>query len=68
MSLSTTEIMVGSLKATLPILDGQANCQGWSNTWVVVLLLADYWPVISGDDDEKKYPPTGEAEKRKYTR
>jgi hypothetical protein len=68
MSPSTTEITVGSLKATLLILDGQANYRRWSNTWFVVLRGADYWPVISGDDDEKEYPPTDETEKRKYTR
>jgi hypothetical protein len=68
MSPSTTEITIGSLKATLPILDGQANYRWWSNTWFVALRDADYWPVISGEDDEKEYPPTDEAEKRKYTR
>jgi hypothetical protein len=68
MSPSTTEITVRTLKATLPILDGQANYRRWSNTWFVVLRGADYWPVISDDDDEKELPPTDKTEKKKYIR
>jgi hypothetical protein len=68
MSPSTTEITVGTLKATLLILDGQANYRRWSNTWFVVLRGADYWPVISNEVDEKELPPTDKTEKKKYIR
>jgi hypothetical protein len=34
----------------------------------VVLQGTDYWPVISGNDDEKEYLPTDKVEQRKYTR
>lgn len=66
MSSSTIPITVGSLKANLPILTGQANFRRWYNSWFIVLRGAEYWQVVSDGKDKETRPVVddkGQSEK-----
>jgi hypothetical protein len=54
--MSTANITIGSLRANLPVLEGQANYRRWANSWFVVLRGAKYWSVIT-DGERKEVRP-----------